>query len=81
MPVELTHIDLIRVGDTVLIDGLAKTVCQHNLKRGGFCGTTLWGDSYRSGTVPVQKVVFQVESSSDHSKLLQPAVDSLIQSP
>lgn len=51
----LTHIDQIKVGDVVEIDGVLKTVGKNNLKRGGFCGTTLWGDSYRSGTVPVRR--------------------------
>ena len=52
-----THIDQIRVGDVVEIDGILKTVGKNNLKHGGFCGTTLWGDSYKSGTVLVRKAV------------------------
>lgn len=52
-----THIDRIRPGDTVLIDGHLKTVSHNDLKR-GFVGTTLWGDSYKLGTVPVQRVTF-----------------------
>ena len=55
-----THIDLIRPGDTVLIDGHLKTVCSNDLKR-GFVGTTLWGDSYKLGTVPVQRVTFETK--------------------
>ena len=55
-----THIDLIRPGDTVLIDGHLKTVCPNGLKR-GFVGTTLWSDSYKLGTVPVQRVTFQTK--------------------
>lgn len=49
-----THIDMIRSGDTVLHNGELRTVCNSDIKRGGFMGTTLFGDSYRLGTVPVQ---------------------------
>ena len=52
-----THINLIHPGDTVLIDGHLKTVSPNDLKR-GFVGTTLWGDSYKLGTVHVQRVTF-----------------------
>ena len=55
-----THIDLIRPGDTVLIDGHLKTVGPNDLKR-GFVGTTLLGDSYKLGTLPVQRVTFQTK--------------------
>lgn len=51
----LTHIDQIKVGDVVEIDGVLKTVGKNNLKRGGFCGTTLWGDSYMGGHTLVRK--------------------------
>ncbi len=46
------HIDLIRVGDVAEHNGGLRTVGADDLKR-GFMGTTLWGDSYRLGTVPV----------------------------
>ena len=52
------HISKISAGDTIIAnDGKLTTVCANNIKRGGFCGDTLFGDSYRSGTIPVQKVV------------------------
>ena len=54
----LTHIDLIRPGDTVEIDGQLKTVCPNNIKR-GFMGTTLWGDSYKLGSVPVRLAIIK----------------------
>ena len=57
-----THIDFIRQGDTLLIDGHLKTVCPNDLKL-GFMGTTLWGDSYKLGTVPVQRATFQTKES------------------
>lgn len=48
------HINDIRSGDTVFHNGELRTVCKSDIKRGGFMGTSLFGDSYRSGTVPVQ---------------------------
>lgn len=49
------HIGTIRPGDTVEIDGHLKTVCVKDLKRCPDMGVTLFGDSYRLGTVPVIK--------------------------
>lgn len=63
-----THISQIRVGDVVEIDGILKTVGKNNLKHGGFCGTTLWGDSYRSGTVLVPKAVIHTPGYQGGSK-------------
>ena len=51
-----THISLIRQGDTVLHDGKVKTVSGTDRKR-GFMGVTIFGDSYRMGTIPVKLVV------------------------
>ena len=51
-----THISLIRNGDTAEVDGSLKTVSRGDIKR-GFMGITLWGDSYRLGTIPVQRAI------------------------
>ena len=53
-----THINLIHPGDTVLIDGHLKTVSPGSIKK-GFMGTTLWGDSYRLGTLLVRRAVIK----------------------
>ena len=53
-----THIDLIRPGDTVEIDGHLKTVCKSDIRK-GFMGTTLWGDSHRLGTLPVRRAIIK----------------------
>lgn len=53
-----THIGQIRAGDTIEIDGALYTVGRNDIKHDGFMGTTLRGDSYRLGTVPVRKVEF-----------------------
>lgn len=51
-----THISRIRPGDTVEVGCHLKTVSPGDIRR-GFMGTTLWGDSYRLGTLPVRRVV------------------------
>ena len=53
-----THIDSIRPGDTVLVDGHLKTVSPGDTKE-GFMGTTLWGDSYRLGTWLVKRAIIK----------------------
>lgn len=53
-----THIDEIRVGDVVEFDGHLRTVGKDNLKHGGFLGTTLWGDSFASGSIMVMRVIY-----------------------
>lgn len=50
-----THISNIQPGDTVIHNGKVVTVCVKDLKR-GFCGRTLFGDSYRLGTLPVERI-------------------------
>lgn len=51
------HIGDIRPGDTVSHNGCLRTVCRSDIKR-GFMGTTLFGDCYRLGHVPVDRVTF-----------------------
>lgn len=52
------HISDIVAGDTILhTDGKTRTVCASNIKRGGFMGDTLFGDSYHSGHKLVKKYV------------------------
>ena len=53
-----THIDLIRPGDTVRVDGHLKTVSPGDIRK-GYMGTTLWGDSYRLGTLPVKRAIIK----------------------
>ena len=52
------HKDNIRSGDTIACnDGYLRTVCSKDISRGGFYGTTIFGNSYRLGTVLVKKAV------------------------
>lgn len=53
------HISTIKPGDTVEHAGHLKTVCAADLKQSGFMGLTLFGDSYRLGTLPVRLAVLQ----------------------
>jgi len=51
-----TNIKNIRAGDLVFHDGRVQTVCGNNIKHDAGMGITLFGDSYRLGTLPVMKV-------------------------
>ena len=53
-----THIDLIQPGDTIEVDGHLRTVSPGAIRK-GFMGTTLWGDSYRLGTLPVKRAIIK----------------------
>lgn len=51
------HISEIRVGDTIVcLDGYERTVTPQNIKKDKFMGVTLFGDSYKLGTIKVKKV-------------------------
>ena len=58
MKTEFVHITCINAGDTVIIDGIMKTVCKSNIKT-GFMGRTLFGDSHRLGLDKIKKVTFK----------------------
>lgn len=45
-----THISDVKAGDTVEHNGDLRTVCQRDIKRDPFMGTSLFGDTYRCGT-------------------------------
>lgn len=52
-----THISEIRPGDTILhSDGVVRTVCPKNITWSSFMGISLFGDTYRLGTIPVKKL-------------------------
>ena len=51
------HISTIKHGDTILhVDGCIRTVGNNNIKR-GFCGITLFGNSYIGNTRLVTKIL------------------------
>jgi hypothetical protein len=51
------HISEIKSGDTIKCrDGVIRTVSFNNIHHDKFCGTTIFGDSYNLGHIPVDKV-------------------------
>lgn len=52
------HISRIKAGDTIMENGVMKTVCRKNIKHCSFMGTTLFGSNHNSGRIPVQVVEF-----------------------
>lgn len=52
------HISGLKSGDTILHNDRLMTVSDQDIRH-GFCGTTVFGDSYKLGTVPVKKVFFK----------------------
>lgn len=54
--IQPTHINLIKVGDVVQINGELRTVGNKDLKKNNG-EVTLWGDSYDLGTKMVPKAV------------------------
>jgi hypothetical protein len=53
---EDVHISKLRAGDMVVHDSCLKTVCSKDIRYNSFMGLTLWGDSYKLGTVPVRRL-------------------------
>jgi hypothetical protein len=58
MQTEKVHISIIRAGDTIFHDGKDMTVCKKDIKYDSFMGISIFGDSYRIGTIPVLRVLF-----------------------
>lgn len=56
--IEEVHISDICAGDTIMHYGEMKTVCRNNITYSEFMGIKLFGDNYRSGYLPVKKVIF-----------------------
>lgn len=55
---EDVHISQVRVGDAIVCpDGCVRTICANDIKRNSFMGTSIWGDSYKIGSVPVKRVI------------------------
>ena len=57
MTIQKTHISNINIGDTILHNGEVLTISGNNIKKGGFMGTTLFGDSYNIGYKLVEKII------------------------
>lgn len=53
------HVADIKQGDTIVHEGRVRTVCLKDLGRTALLGRTVFGDSYKAGHKPVQKVVIE----------------------
>ena len=56
---EEVHISTINWGDTVHHDGHERTVGKKDIEHNTFMGSSLWGDSYRLGSILVKKIIFK----------------------
>ena len=56
--IEETHISKIKIGDTIMHNGVMTTISGTNIKHDRFMGKTLFGDSYNLGYKSVQRVIF-----------------------
>ena len=62
--IEDIHISRIAPGDTIVCnDGEMRTVCKKDIRKGGFCGDSIFGSSYNFGTIPVKRVKFEVPTN------------------
>jgi len=53
-----THIENIRAGDIIECgDGIHRTICNKDISSCLFMGVSIRGYNYRSGTLPVKRVV------------------------
>jgi hypothetical protein len=68
---EKIHIDLLRVGDTIVHNGEIKTISGNNLKRNTFMGTTVFGDSYHSGNKKVTRVLLDHKEQTNENNLFK----------
>jgi hypothetical protein len=53
------HISEIRQGDTVIHDGVMRTVSGTDIKRDNFMNTSIFGDAYKIGYTKVTLVIFK----------------------
>ena len=60
MVITSVNIKEITVGDTVIHNGVMRTVCRRAFSHDNFVGLMLWGDSYNMGSKLVERVTFPV---------------------
>ena len=59
MTIKKVHVSQIKRGDIILLEGVETTVCSKDITA-GFHGTSIFGDSYRSGSILVSKVIYPI---------------------
>jgi hypothetical protein len=70
--IQKVHISEVRPWDTVLHDGLVATVCASNLRRCGFMGRLLFGDSYVLGRKPVLRILMPASAEANQTRAAHP---------
>lgn len=64
MIIEEVHISQVVAGDSIVCsDGHVRTICPKDIRRGGFCGDTIFGFSYNSGKIKVNRAKFKVPTN------------------
>jgi len=53
------HISTLQYGDTIIWKNTLTTVSKYNFKKGGFLGSTIYGDSLKFGSILVKLVIFK----------------------
>lgn len=62
---EIVHASLIKGGDTIEMKGILYTVCEKDIHRGGFMGTSIFGITYfEDGHQMVKRIKFVVPTDS-----------------
>lgn len=56
---EMVHISQICVGDCIEVNSKPSTVCKKDIQCDSFWGVSIFGDSYRSGTILVKRFLFK----------------------
>lgn len=65
MVIQEVNMSQIVAGDAIVCgDGKVRTVCQKDIRHGGFCGITIFGSSYISGYQKVKRVKFAVPTNN-----------------
>jgi len=65
------HVSTISIGDSVIgNDGFERTVGKGNIKQNTFIGTTIFGDNYQLGNLPIKKVIYKKKDITYHKLIM-----------
>lgn len=56
---EFVNINDIKPGDVIIFNGKERTVSKKDISRDGFHGTSIFGDSFKSGRTKVERVLYK----------------------
>lgn len=66
-----THIRNIKIGDTIIYNNILTTISRSNLSYCSFMGATIYGDSFKLGTILVQKVELTLAKNAKYYSIDQ----------